>query len=43
MAALKAGQNAPDIRVTDAAGTSFSLYELWRDRPLVLVFLRHFG
>jgi hypothetical protein len=27
----------------DATGASHRLGDLWRDRPIVLVFLRHFG
>lgn len=43
MAKLRAGDRAPDIIVQDTAGTSLRLSALWRDRVLVLVFLRHFG
>lgn len=31
------------MTVLDAAGTSVVLGTLWRDRPIVLVFVRHFG
>jgi hypothetical protein len=34
---------APDAELQDATGQGFKLSERWRDRPLVLVFLRHFG
>jgi hypothetical protein len=29
--------------LVDGAGESHRLGDLWRDRPIVLVFLRHFG
>ncbi len=31
------------IELEDAAGDRFALGSYWRDRPAVLVFLRHFG
>jgi len=31
------------VSLVDAAGTSHRLGDLWRDQPIVLVFLRHFG
>jgi hypothetical protein len=31
------------ISLVDSAGASHRLGDLWRDRPVVLVFLRHFG
>lgn len=37
------GDNAPDVLLHDAAGNEVRLSELWHERPLVLVFLRHFG
>jgi hypothetical protein len=36
-------QKAVDARVTFSDGTLSSLSELWKKRPLLLVFLRHFG
>jgi hypothetical protein len=41
--ALRPGDPAPDVPVVDAAGEHFQLAALWRDRPLVLGFLRHYG
>lgn len=32
-----------DVELTDATGTPHRLGDLWSDRPVVLVFLRHFG
>jgi hypothetical protein len=32
-----------DVSLVDGAGASHRLGALWRDRPIVLVFLRHFG
>ena len=29
--------------LADGAGTPHRLGDLWNDRPIVLVFLRHFG
>jgi peroxiredoxin len=43
MVALKAGDKAPDILLHDSADAALHLSELWRERVLVLVFLRHFG
>jgi peroxiredoxin len=37
------GDKAPDAVLRDAASTEVRLSELWREHPLVLVFLRHFG
>jgi peroxiredoxin len=43
MTELAEGDSAPDIVVQDATGKNLHLSELWRERTLVLVFLRHFG
>jgi hypothetical protein len=32
-----------DVALSDPDGTTHRLGELWRDHPVVLVFLRHFG
>ena len=32
-----------DLELPDAAGAAHRLGDLWADRPIVLVFLRHFG
>jgi hypothetical protein len=32
-----------EASLDDAAGTAHRLGDLWHDRPIVLVFLRHFG
>jgi hypothetical protein len=34
---------APDAPVTLSDGTRMRLGDFWKDRKLVLVFLRHFG
>ena len=34
---------APDVSLERADGQSVSLDRLWRERTVVLVFLRHFG
>jgi hypothetical protein len=31
------------VSLVDGTGTSYRLGALWQDRPIVLVFLRHFG
>jgi hypothetical protein len=31
------------IELSDSDGVSRRLGDLWRDRPIVLVFVRHFG
>jgi hypothetical protein len=43
MAKLRDGSMAPDILVRDAAGGNLRLSDLWCERVLVLVFLRHLG
>jgi peroxiredoxin len=40
---LKQGDSAPDLRLRDSSGAEVALADLWRERPLALVFLRHFG
>jgi peroxiredoxin len=42
-AALRPGDPAPDLTVTDATGEQLALSSLWQDQPLVLAFLRHYG
>jgi peroxiredoxin len=39
----KDDQKAPDLTVTLSDNTTKRLSEFWQERPLVLVFLRHFG
>ncbi|MGA9537193.1 MAG: hypothetical protein WBR24_14905 [Desulfobacterales bacterium] len=36
-------QKAPDLTVTLSDDSAKRLSEFWQERPLVLVFLRHFG
>jgi len=36
-------EKAVDVQVTFSDGTDHRLSELWKKRPLLLVFLRHFG
>jgi peroxiredoxin len=40
---LKQGERAPDLVLRDGTGANVALSDLWRNGPLVLVFLRHFG
>jgi len=37
------GDPAPDLRLADATGRERALSELWRDRPALLLFWRHYG
>lgn len=37
------GDSAPDAKLPDTSGRLRNLSEFWRDRPLLLIFLRHFG
>ena len=32
-----------DVRLPDSDGNEIRLGDLWRDQPLVLVWLRHYG
>lgn len=32
-----------ELSLNDSTGASHRLADLWRDQPVVLVFLRHFG
>jgi len=43
MAVTEAYQIAMDAEVTFSDGTDRRLSDLWEERPLLLVFLRHFG
>ena len=36
-------QKLADIEVLDPHGASHLLGEAWRDHPVVLLFIRHFG
>jgi peroxiredoxin len=37
------GDPAPDVTVLDTQGKPVTLSEYWRDGPILLTFLRHFG
>jgi peroxiredoxin len=37
------GAQAPDITLRDEDGNEVALAAYWRERPVVLVFIRHFG
>ena len=43
MSAPDVGDRAPDALLADLNGRDVRLSSLWRERPLVLVFLRYFG
>ncbi len=43
MALTEPHKKAPDISVTMSDGTSRNLRDFWKENPLILVFLRHFG
>ena len=40
---LNFNRNAPDMELSDTAGNPVQLSSLWKDRPLLLAFTRHFG
>lgn len=43
MSDLAVGDAAPDLVLLDGAEHEVSLSSLWQQRPLALIFLRHFG
>lgn len=43
MTELTRADDLAAMTVLDEAGGTVTLGSLWRDRPVVLVFLRHFG
>jgi hypothetical protein len=43
MSDLALGDAAPDLVLLDGAEREVSLASLWQQRPLTLIFLRHFG
>lgn len=43
MSRPEVGDPAPDVALLDPAGNRVRLSSLWRDRPIVAVFLRYFG
>jgi hypothetical protein len=43
MAFTEAHKKAPDAEVYLSDGTAHALSSFWKSRPLLLVFLRHFG
>ena len=40
---LHFNQQAPDLELLNTAGKTVSLSSLWKKRPLILAFTRHFG
>ncbi|MCH7727375.1 MAG: redoxin domain-containing protein [Planctomycetes bacterium] len=40
---LSIGDPAPDVELPDDDGDDVRLSSLWRHRPLLLFFLRHYG
>ena len=41
--AIEVGERAPDPQVLEGSGREVPLSTFWRERPVVLAFLRHFG
>jgi hypothetical protein len=39
----RVGDRAPEVTLVSRSGSNVSLAVRWRRRPLVAVFLRHFG
>jgi len=40
---LRPGGQAPNVPVLDADGQTVNLADTWREGPVLLTFLRHFG
>jgi peroxiredoxin len=40
---FRIGDRAPDATVLNTQGQPVALSEVWRDGPVLLTFLRHFG
>ncbi|MCA9145796.1 MAG: hypothetical protein H6821_06845 [Planctomycetaceae bacterium] len=40
---LAVGDIAPDVRLVDHDGQTTAMMSLWKSRPRVLLFVRHFG
>lgn len=40
---LKPGDAAPDVTFARSGGDEVALSAFWREAPLVVAFLRHFG
>ena len=40
---IAVGAPAPDAAFTGAGGAAVRLSDFWRDKPTILLFLRHFG
>ena len=43
MSAIEVGSSMPDLSLLGADESAVSLADLWRERPTLVVFLRHFG
>jgi peroxiredoxin len=43
MSRLQIGDPAPDVTLPDHSGQRITLSEHWARRPVILLFLRHFG
>jgi len=43
MAFTEEHKSAPDAEVVLSDGTTHTLSDFWREKPLLLIFLRHFG
>jgi len=43
MAIIEKDKKAPDTEISLSDGTKHNLRDFWKDKPLLLVFLRHFG
>lgn len=40
---MKSSEKLAEFELVDASGETRRLGDYWRDRPVVLVFVRHFG
>lgn len=40
---FKAGEAAPEATLVDESGKAITLASFWKEKPTLVVFLRHFG
>ena len=40
---LQVGDNAKNYTLLDSLGNSVNLSDFWKDRPALIIFLRHYG
>jgi peroxiredoxin len=40
---IQVGDQAPDLELQDASGKTVKLSDFWKEKPLLMIFWRHFG